>query len=154
MIELIGKYTNAKIYANTIEDGVYQQLYDIINCKSIAGQKVVCMPDVHVGKSGPCGLVATIGDYICPAHVGVDIGCRVSMILLDKCLPKEKYSEFERRVRNSIPTGFNINQKTVFNEKELFLVVEDVEAETAIVDISDVADCVVSDVWLSAFTTS
>ena len=42
----------------------------------------------------------------------------------------------------------------VFNEKELFLVVEDVEAETAIVDISDVADCVVSDVWLSAFTTS
>ena len=120
MIELIGKYTNAKIYANTIEDGVYQQVYDIINCKAFEGQKVVCMPDVHVGKSGPCGLVATIGNYICPAHVGVDIGCRVSMILLDKCLPKEKYSEFERRVRNSIPTGFNINPKTVFDEKEFY----------------------------------
>lgn len=120
MIELVGKYTTAKIYAETIEEGVYSQVYDIINCKAFEGQKVVCMPDVHVGASGPCGLVATIGDYVCPEHVGVDIGCRVSMILLDKCLPKEKYAEFERRLKNSIPTGFNINKKTVFDEKEFY----------------------------------
>ena len=120
MIELIGKYTNAKIFADTIEEGVYQQVYDIINCKAFEGQKVVCMPDVHVGKSGPCGLVATLGNYVNPNHVGVDIGCRVSMIILDKCLPKDKYVEFERRLRNTIPTGFNINKKTVFDEKEFY----------------------------------
>ena len=120
MIELVGKYTNAKIFAETIEDGVYQQVYDIINCKAFEGQKVVCMPDVHVGKSGPCGLVATIGNFLCPAHVGMDIGCRVSMLILDKCISPDKYAEVEHKIKKSIPTGFNINQKTVFDCKEFY----------------------------------
>ena len=120
MIELVGKYTTAKIYAETIEEGVYQQVYDIINCKAFEGQKVVCMPDVHVGASGPCGLVATIGNYVCPEHVGVDIGCSVSMMILDKKVPTEKYAEFERRIKNKIPFGFNINKKTVIDYKEFY----------------------------------
>jgi hypothetical protein len=41
MIELTGKYTSAKIFAETIEDGVYAQVYDIINCRAFEGQKVV-----------------------------------------------------------------------------------------------------------------
>ena len=118
MIELIGKYTKAKIFADTIEEGVYQQVYDIINCPAFENQTVVCMPDVHVGKSGPCGLVATIGDYICPEHIGVDIGCTVSMVILDKKVPVEKYAEFERRIKNKIPFGFNINGKVVIDEKD------------------------------------
>ena len=118
MIELIGKYTKAIIYAETIEEGVYGQVYDIINCPAFEGQKVVCMPDVHVGKSGPCGLVATIGNYICPEHIGVDIGCTVSMMILDKKVPVEKYAEFERRIKNKIPFGFNINGKVIIDEKD------------------------------------
>lgn len=120
MIELTGKYTTAKIFAETIEEGVYQQVYDIINCRAFAGQKVVCMPDVHVGASGPCGLVATIGDYVCPEHIGVDIGCSVSMIILDKKVPVEKYAEFERCIKNKIPFGFNLNEKTIIDYKEFY----------------------------------
>lgn len=120
MIELVGKYTKAKIFAETIEEGVYGQVYDIINCPAFKGQKVVCMPDVHVGASGPCGLVATIGDYICPEHIGVDIGCSVSMMILDKKVPEDKYAEFERRIKNKIPFGFNINGKTVIDYKEFY----------------------------------
>lgn len=120
MIELIGKYTTAKIFAETIEEGVYQQVYDIINCPAFKGQKVVCMPDVHVGASGPCGLVATIGDYVCPEHIGVDIGCSVSMMILDKKVPVEKYMEFERHIKNSIPFGFNLNEKTIIDYKEFY----------------------------------
>ena len=118
MQELVGKFTNAKIFADTIEDGVFQQVYDIINCPAFKGQKVVCMPDVHVGASGPCGLVATIGDYICPEHLGVDIGCSVSMMLLDKKIPVEKYAEFEHRIKSQIPFGFNLNERVVIDEKE------------------------------------
>ena len=118
MIELVGKYTTAKIFAETIEEGVYGQVYDIINCPAFKGQKVVCMPDVHVGASGPCGLVATIGDYICPEHIGVDIGCSVSMMILDKKVPEDKYAEFERHIKNKIPFGFNLNGHVVIDEKE------------------------------------
>ena len=120
MIELVGKYTTAKIFAETIEEGVYSQVYDIINCPAFKGQKVVCMPDVHVGASGPCGLVATIGDYICPEHIGVDIGCSVSMMILDKKVPEEKYAEFERRIKNKIPFGFNLNGKTIIDYKDFY----------------------------------
>jgi len=118
MIELAGRYTKAKIYAETIEEGVYQQVYDIINCKAFEGQSVVLMPDCHVGASGPCGLVATLGDYVCPEHIGVDIGCTVSAMILDKPVPQDKYPEFEMRLKKHVPVGFEINKKTVIDEKE------------------------------------
>ena len=118
MIELTGKYTTAKIFADTIEADVYGQVYDIINCPAFANQTVVCMPDVHVGASGPCGLVTTIGDYICPEHIGVDIGCTVSMIILDKKIPKVKYPEFEHRIKNNVPFGFNLNEHVIIDEKQ------------------------------------
>lgn len=115
MIELKGKYTSAKIFADTIEEGVYSQVYDIINCPAFKDQKVVCMPDVHVGASGPCGLVATIGDYVCPEHIGVDIGCSVSMLLLNKRIPADQYGYFESEVRKRVPFGFNIHKETIID---------------------------------------
>ena len=118
MIELKGKYTTAKIFAETIEEGVYQQVYDIINCPAFEGQAVVCMPDVHVGKSGPCGLVATIGNYICPEHIGVDIGCTVSMMILDKKVSPDLYAELEHKIKTKVPFGFNINDKVIIDEKD------------------------------------
>jgi len=118
MIELKGKYTDAKIFASTIEEGVYQQVYDIINCKAFEGQKVILAPDCHVGASGPCGLVATLGNYVCPEHIGVDIGCTVSAMILDKCVPEDKYAEFEHRIKKYIPFGFDINKTVVIDEKE------------------------------------
>ena len=120
MLELTGKYTTAKIYAETMEEGVYSQIYDIINCRAFKDQKVCLMPDTHVGKSGPIGLVATIGDWVNPDHVGVDIGCTVSLIELDKPVPEDKYAEFEHKVKNAIPTGFNIHPKVVIDEKEFY----------------------------------
>lgn len=117
-ITLKGKYTDATIFANTVEEGVYAQVYDIVNSRAFDGQKVVCMPDVHVGASGPCGLVATIGDYVNPEHVGVDIGCGVSMMILDKPIPKDKYAEFEHKVKKSIPFGKEIHERAVVNMSE------------------------------------
>ena len=120
MIDLVGKYTSAKIFAETIEEGVIEQVYKIINCRAFAGQKVVCMPDVHVGASGPCGLVTTIGDYVCPEHIGVDIGCSVSMMILDKKVPEDKYAELERRIKNKVPFGFNLNGHTIIDYKDFY----------------------------------
>lgn len=118
MIELKGKYTDAKIFASTIEEGVYQQVYDIINCKAFEGQKVILAPDCHVGASGPCGLAATIGNYVMPEHVGVDIGCTVSMMLLDKKIPEEKYADFENKVKRQVPMGFDIHNHPIIDEKD------------------------------------
>lgn len=50
MIELKGKYTDAKIFIDNVEEGVYSQVYDVINSQVSEGLKVRLMPDVHVGK--------------------------------------------------------------------------------------------------------
>ena len=121
MIEVKGKYADAVIYADTIEDGVIEQVKSMIDCKAFSGQKVVCMPDVHVGASAPCGVVATIGDYVCPEHIGVDIGCCVSMMLLDKPIPESKYSLFEYYVKQNIPFGFDVHETYSEYDKELLL---------------------------------
>lgn len=125
MIELQGKYANAKFFATTIEEGVYQQVYGIINSPAFKGQKVVCMPDVHVGASGPCGLVATIGDYVCPEHIGVDIGCSVSMMVLDKKVPNDKYAELEQNIKDNIPFGVNLQKEIVIDKDDFFRFLKD-----------------------------
>ena len=119
-IILTGKYTTAEIFATTVEEGVYGQVYDIINNPAFRGKKVVLMPDVHVGASGPCGLVAEIGDWICPEHIGVDIGCSVTMLLLDDFIPADKLEKFEKEVKKQVPMGFNIHDKTIVDQSDFF----------------------------------
>lgn len=42
-IELIGKYTKCNIFAKTVEEGVYQQIYKIINHPAFENQRLfVC----------------------------------------------------------------------------------------------------------------
>lgn len=118
MIELKGKYTSCKIYALTLEDEIYSQIYDIINSPAFKDKKVCLMPDGHVGKSGPCGLVAEIGDYVCPEHVGVDVGCEISAIFLNKKVDKSDYKLLEHRLVESVPMGFAIHEHTIIDEKD------------------------------------
>jgi RNA-splicing ligase RtcB len=116
-MELQGKYTIAKIHAITIEEEVISQMYDIINCKAFDKKIVRGMSDIHVGASGPCGLVAEIGDYICPEHIGVDIGCEVSMLELNTSIQETDYILFEHKVKQQIPMGMTLHEKSIINNK-------------------------------------
>lgn len=40
MMEVKGKYCTAKIYADTIEDGVIEQLKEIVNCPAFKDQQI------------------------------------------------------------------------------------------------------------------
>ena len=90
-MKITGTYTDCDIFAKTLEDGIYSQIYDIINSKAFKDKKVCVMPDGHVGASGPCGLVAQIGNYVCPEHVGVDVGCEISAMFLNSKVKEEDY---------------------------------------------------------------
>lgn len=151
-ITLVGKYTKAEIFAKTVEDGVYTQVYDIINNPAFLGKKVVLMPDVHVGASGPCGLVAEIGDWICPEHIGVDIGCSVTMMMLDGFIPEDKLVLLEHRVKQAIPMGFNLHERTVIDEKDFFkfLGTEFMKARTLWPEVFDIEYLpnVVTEKWI------
>lgn len=117
---LKGAYTDANLWIRTYDPEMLTQVYNIINCPAFEGQKVAIMSDAHVGASGPCGLVATIGDYICPEHIGVDIGCTVSMMILDKPVPEEKLAELEHKIRTNIPFGMNIYDTKVIEDRDFY----------------------------------
>lgn len=122
-MEIIGKYASAKVYADTIEEDAIKQIYDICNSPASEGNKIRIMPDVHAGKGITIGYSSTLSHenpIINPSHVGVDIGCSVSMMKVTEKMPEEKYKLFEHRVKERIPMGFAINSKSIVHEKEFY----------------------------------
>lgn len=121
MQEIKGKYVkDCKIYADTIEAEAMSTIYDICDNPAFKEQKIRIMPDCHQGKGIVIGFSSTLGDFVNPSHVGCDIGCTVSTMILNRHLNKEDYPLFEKRVRDNIPTGFDINKKSVIDEKDFF----------------------------------
>jgi tRNA-splicing ligase RtcB len=88
-----------------IEPQALQQLYNVSTIPQVAG--VAVMPDVHVGIGATVGSVIAMRGAVCPAAVGVDIGCgmtavRTSLTAAD--LP-EDLGALRDRIERAIPVG-------------------------------------------------
>lgn len=71
MKEITGKYNTAKIMTDTADEGTLRQIETMCDQKSLAGSKLVLMPDCHVGKGSTIGTTMTITDKIIPNIVGL-----------------------------------------------------------------------------------
>lgn len=120
MIEITGKYTGAAIYAEDIEPAAREFVEALTNHPAFEGVRIAQMPDVHAGNGCNVGTAYPVKGYVNPDHVGVDIGCTISMHRLSAPLPPEQFELFDHRVREAIPTGIEICAKKVVNDKELF----------------------------------
>ena len=121
MIEIVGKYCkDIKIFTDNIEVEALAQIQCLADCEAFEGGKIRVMPDVHSGKDICIGFVGTMGDYVCPNHVGVDIGCAVSLTEFDKPLPKEKYAEFNHKVLTQIGFGHDVSPKKAYSDRDLY----------------------------------
>lgn len=117
-MEIKGKYTTAIVHTDHVEPEAIEQIQKIVDCQAFEGQSVHYMPDVHAGTNCTVGFTATLGEYINPSHLGGDLGCTVSMMMIDKCIPVDKYADFEHKVRNAVPMGSELNDETIFIKKE------------------------------------
>ena len=115
MIELKGKYTDAKIFIDNVEEGVYSQVYDVINSQVSEGLKVRLMPDVHVGSGIPIGFSMELGDMVMVNWAGVDISCGLLSAKFDKNTPLN-LEKLESDIREVVPTGFNTHSSPVIKE--------------------------------------
>ena len=110
MIILNGKYTNAIIYTEELEESALAQVQNLINQEFTSGSTVRVMPDVHTGAGAPIGLTMTIQDKVVPNLVGVDIGCGMETIKL-----RNTHIELEaldKAIHQLIPSGFDIRKET------------------------------------------
>ncbi|MBY8878194.1 RtcB family protein [Actinacidiphila acidipaludis] len=90
---------------STVEDGAMQQLRNVSSLPWIRGLAV--MPDVHYGKGATVGSVIAMEGAVCPAAVGVDIGCGMSAVktsLRASDLPGD-LSRLRSRIEQAIPVG-------------------------------------------------
>lgn len=115
MLDLRGKYGEAKIFAQSIDEESIKQIYEIINHPMAENSKIRIMPDVHAGKGCVIGTTMTITDKVVPNYVGVDIGCGVYVAKVDtKEVDFEKLDKF---IRENIPAGREVHEKPVRENK-------------------------------------
>lgn len=109
MIELQGKYGNAKVFTDVVDHDSIAQVISLLNQPYAEGANIRMMPDIHAGVGCTIGTTMHVRDKICPNLVGVDIGCGMETIVL-----KEKRIELQKLdklIRREIPSGFAIRQK-------------------------------------------
>ncbi|MER6843919.1 RtcB family protein [Streptomyces platensis] len=97
----------------TVEDVAMQQLRNVATLPWIKGLAV--MPDVHYGKGATVGSVIAMRGAVCPAAVGVDIGCGMSAVrtsLTANDLPGD-LSRLRSKIEQAIPVGRGMHDDPV-----------------------------------------
>ncbi|MFJ7776412.1 RtcB family protein [Streptomyces yangpuensis] len=97
----------------SVEAGAMQQLHNVATLPWIKGLAV--MPDVHYGKGATVGSVIAMKDAVCPAAVGVDIGCGMSAVktsLTANDLPGD-LSRLRSKIEQAIPVGNAMHREAV-----------------------------------------
>lgn len=96
----------------TVESSALDQLTNTANLPFVF-KHVAAMPDVHLGYGATVGSVIATKGAICPAAVGVDIGCGMIAVKtdLDAKVVQDKIVEIRKSIERSIPVGFESNRK-------------------------------------------
>ena len=112
-----GKFAEAKVFSEDLEQYARAQLQMICDNEVAEGSTIRVMPDVHPGKVGTIGLTMTVENKIMPNLLGIDIGCGMTCVEL-----KEKRMEFQKLdkvIAEKVPSGFSI-RKNVHHLAEEF----------------------------------
>ena len=105
---IAGKFNEALVYTDVLEDTATNQIKTLCEQEFTSGLKIRIMPDVHAGAGCTIGTTMTITDKVVPNLVGVDIGCGMETIRI-----KNKHIELQKLdklIYEKIPSGFNIRE--------------------------------------------
>ncbi len=109
MIEIKGKYNEAKIFTDIVDSTSIAQVQELCNQEFTTGSRIRLMPDIHAGAGCTIGTTMTITDKVVPNLVGVDIGCGMETIRI-----RESHLELQKLdklIYEKIPSGFSIRSK-------------------------------------------
>ena len=109
MIEISGKFNNAKCFTNNLETTAYEQIQAVCDQENFAGSKIRIMPDVHAGKGCTIGTTMTIIDKVVPGMVGVDIGCGMETVRIAE--RDVDFDKLDNIIRKYIPCGREVRKR-------------------------------------------
>lgn len=108
MIEIVGNYCTAIVYADAIEDTASEQIENLCNQRFAAGACIRIMPDVHAGAGCVIGFTGNLGEMIIPNIVGVDIGCGMLTVELGKI--DVDFNKLDSIIKEKIPSGKHVHE--------------------------------------------
>ncbi|MDR1537931.1 MAG: RtcB family protein [Clostridiales bacterium] len=108
MIEIIGKYNAAKIYADALDSSAEGQIKKLLDQSFASGSAIRIMPDVHAGAGCAIGTSMTVTDKVVPNLVGVDIGCGMETVKLANT--RVELPKLDSFIHASIPAGYDIRE--------------------------------------------
>jgi len=115
MFEIEGKYTEAKIFAEDVDETCISQIYQFTNHPAFT-KPVAVMPDTHAGKGSVIGFTMELPDKVIPDTIGVDIGCGMLSINIGKnALNKISSEKLDTSIREAIPFGMNVHTFSKIN---------------------------------------
>lgn len=118
MINIKGKYSEADIMIDTVEEKCVSQINTFLNHSAFTN-KVVIMPDTHAGKGSVIGFTMKMTEKVIPNVIGVDIGCGMHSINLGKILPLD-LEKLDHKIRQRIPFGSNVHDTAMMHIKNDF----------------------------------
>lgn len=117
MLELKGKFTDAIIMIDDVEDEALSQIYRMINHPAFT-EPVRIMVDVHAGKGSVIGFTMPLTEKIIPNIVGVDGSCGMLSFNVGKISEnKDDLLKMDDKIRNVVPMGTNIHQRSAIPSK-------------------------------------
>ncbi|MGM8331758.1 RtcB family protein [Clostridium perfringens] len=118
MINLNGKYNEAKVFTDNIDSKAISQIIELCNQEIYKDSKIRIMPDVHAGAGCTIGTTMTIKDKVCCNLVGVDIGCGMLTVKLGNI--NIDFEELDNIIRLEVPSGMNVFD-SVLKSKEKYI---------------------------------
>ena len=108
MIEIKGKYTNAKVFTDNIDSKTVSQITNLCNQDFSEGCNIRIMPDTHAGMGCVIGFTSDLSDKVIPNIVGVDIGCGMMTVKLGKI--QLNLRDLDNIIHKYIPSGKNVHE--------------------------------------------
>lgn len=109
MIEINGRFTNARIFAQTALQTAIDQIQELTDQAFMTGTKVRIMPDYHAGKGCVIGTTIQLQDRVVPNLVGIDVGCGVFVAQLD--VTTVDFAQLDAIIRTYVPSGQDIHKE-------------------------------------------
>jgi len=108
MIEIKGRYTDAIVMIDNIEEDCLRQLYNMVNHIAF-NAPIRIMPDTHAGRGAVIGFSMPLMQKVVPSVVGCDLGCGMLSVNIGKKL-NVTCEKLDNLIRENIPMGFDIHE--------------------------------------------
>lgn len=109
VISLQGQYGEMTVHtqAPLLESSV-AQMYEMLGNPSMEGSTVHIMPDYHAGKGCLIGTTMRLNGKVVPNYVGVDIGCGIMAVELDREPTEQELEQLDANMYKVVPSGMKI----------------------------------------------